>query len=143
MNKDFDITNTLYEQGLYLSENLDVMGPLHRSDRYNFSFIRSYAKAERPIHPSLHSLATIRYPCIMHCAPYRSATKVFLQNFYYPEYVNMLDLGYWKLIIFVENCFEEAQEAGQIQTFTALVRAPDKKLCLVSFKVHQFDDNFA
>ena len=47
----------------------------------------------------------------MHCTPYLSRNKIFLQNFYYPEDIHILDLGKWKLVSFVENCLE-AEDKG-------------------------------
>ena len=69
MGRNFDINNKQFQQSLYLNENLDVMGPLHHADRYNFGFVRSYAKTSPPIMPALQSLASVAYPCIMHCSP--------------------------------------------------------------------------
>ena len=112
VHKDFDIKNEKYQQSLFLNDSLDVLGPLHKTDRFNFSFVRSYVKHSAPISPARQTLATVKYPCIMHCTPYLKRNKIFIQNFYFPEDIHILDLGKWKLVCFVENCLA-IEDGGQ------------------------------
>lgn len=108
-------------------------------DRCNFGFIRSNIKDRGPIAASTSTFSIlVSYPCLFYRAPNALSNKVFIQNFYSPEQVRILDLGKWKFLCSVENVLRTA-EKGQVQVFSVMMKSPEGKICLVLFKVNPFE----
>lgn len=141
IKRGYNNKNKIYEQGLFLNAELDLLGPVFHGNKHNFSYLRSNIKDVTPVTPVNEAVASVRFPIIQHSAPYPSKSKVFLQNFYYPEKVHVLNLGQWQMVVDVENCLTSTDK-GQTQIFTSIVKSPEHKLCLSMMKVHPFEENF-
>ena len=79
----------------------------------------------------------MRYPILVMRTPHPSGNKVFVESFYHPEKVLILDLGAWTYICGVENVLKT--DRGHIQPITALARSPSGSLCLIVFRVNPFE----
>lgn len=82
-----------------MNRNLEIQGPLLLGNRTNFNFVRSNIKDRGPIAAQTSTFSIlVSYPCLFYRAPNAMSNKVFVQNFYDPEQVRILDLGKWKFL---------------------------------------------